>query len=194
MDLITYRGDSVTRDETKGILNILLAVFPQNFRHLESDGQRKIVVDEWYDKLCRYPYEEVHKAVDDYIASSNYAPSIAQLREKLNENRKYKRSPSVECNICGGIGGIIYYRYHTDAPVGWYEHMAFCTCEAGQRLPFKNRLDYDIRQIKNLLKHDNKFKLSMPLNQQQTPPENIGEKKVDVETVMERLKVMVDVK
>lgn len=184
----------MTREETKGILNTLLAVFPQNFRHLENDKQRKILVDQWYENLCRYPYEDVHNAVNVYISGSNYAPTIAQIRERLSEERKYKRRAPVECSICGGSGGVIYYRYHTDAPIGWYEHMAFCTCEAGQRLPFKSRLDYNVTQLKNLLKHDKKFRLTMPLNQQQTPPEEMEKsEKIDLEKIMERLKVTVNV-
>lgn len=179
----------MTQQETVNIVNTLSTVFPRDFKHIESDAQKKILLKQWYENLRRYPYEEVHKAVDDYIASSNYAPSIAQLREKLNEERKYRHDVPVECSICGGSGGIFYWRYHTDAPVGWYQHMAVCTCEAGKRVPFRGRLDYDVRQLKNLLKYDGKFKLSLPLSETQKRAEaNEG---MDVKKVMERLQVTV---
>lgn len=183
----------MTREEISSILNTLITVFPQSFRHLENNTQKTVLVDQWYENFSRYHYEDVHNAVNVYISGSNYAPTIAQIREKLNEERKYKKFAPVECDICGGIGGVIYYRYHTDAPIGWYKHMAVCTCEAGGRLLFRDRLAYNVTQLKNLLKHDDKFRLSMPLNQQQTPPEEMGESKIDVKKVMERLKVMVDV-
>lgn len=182
----------MTREETGQILNMLFTLFPASYRHVSSKEQKSMLLGQWWEHLKPYPYEVVRKVVDKHIAASNYAPSIAEMREMVHNQRRYDRTKPVDCKICGGLGGIIYYRYHTDAPCGWYEHMAVCTCEAGERLPFRGRLEYNVNQLKNLLQHDKKFRLQMPLNNQQTVPEELPAEKENLENVIERLKVMIN--
>lgn len=182
----------MTRDETGKILNTLFTLFPTAYKHVGGNGQKEILLNQWWEHLKPYPYELVRDVVDKHIAASNYAPTIAEVREMVHSRRRYERNTPVDCAVCGGLGGVIYYRYHTDAPCGWYEHMAVCTCEAGERLPFRNRLQYNVNQLQNLIRHDKKFRLQMPLNNQQTKPEELPAEKENLQRVIERLKVMVN--
>lgn len=181
----------MTRDETGKILNTLFTLFPAAYKHVSGSGQKEILLNQWWEHLKPYPYAVVRNVVDKHVAASNYAPSISEILAMIHNRRRYDRTAPVDCEICGGLGGIIYYRYHTDAPCGWYEHMAVCTCEAGERLPFRGRLQYNVNQLRNLLAHDKKFRLQMPLNNQQTEPEELPVEKENLQKVIERLKVMI---
>lgn len=72
----------MTRDETKKILMVVQAAYP-NFRVPDSD--KPIIVNTWHRFLGEYTYEQVEAAVCTYIRSdtSGFAPDIGKVIDKL---------------------------------------------------------------------------------------------------------------
>ena len=70
----------MTRDETKRIIQIMCATYP-NWHPSDLSS----TVDAWHLMLEEYPYQEIAVALKAYITSdtSGFAPSVGQIIGKL---------------------------------------------------------------------------------------------------------------
>jgi hypothetical protein len=71
----------MTRDETKRIIQIMCATYP-NWKPADLSN----TVDAWHLMLEDYPYNQIAIALKAYVTSdaSGFAPSVGQLIAKLN--------------------------------------------------------------------------------------------------------------
>lgn len=71
----------MTRDETKRIIQIMCATYP-NWKPADISN----TVDAWHLMLEDYPYNQIAIALKAYVTSdaSGFAPSVGQLIGKLN--------------------------------------------------------------------------------------------------------------
>jgi len=78
----------MNKDETSDILAILMAVYPNSFRHIKSEIDQNILIDLWARIFKEKSYPDVANAVDAIISidKSGFAPSPGAVMDQLIKN------------------------------------------------------------------------------------------------------------
>lgn len=72
----------MTREETIKVLAILKAAYPNSYKGMtREEAQGTVTV--WSMQFAAFPVEVVLLAVNKIIASSTFAPSISEVKEKM---------------------------------------------------------------------------------------------------------------
>jgi len=71
----------VTRDNIKKIFALMILAYPS----MSEMTTEKI--DIWHELLSDIDFEAAEKAVKEHIKTSRFVPTIAEIREAVNENR-----------------------------------------------------------------------------------------------------------
>ena len=76
----------MTEQETRLILNILKANYPQSFRLNQSEAQA--LFNLWKMQFVKVPYKIVEDAVNSIISNDNreFAPNVGQVKSKILNN------------------------------------------------------------------------------------------------------------
>lgn len=72
----------MTRDETKAILSILKAAYPNFYKNLTKDEAVNIV-NLWAAMFADEPYQLVAESVKSLMCTLKYPPTIADVKEKI---------------------------------------------------------------------------------------------------------------
>ena len=73
----------MTRDETIKVLAVLKAAFPASYRNMTRDEANGTVMI-WATQFAADPVQVVMMAVQKLIATSQFPPSIAEVKSKLH--------------------------------------------------------------------------------------------------------------
>lgn len=71
----------MTRDNIKKIFALMILAYPS----MSEMTTEKI--DIWHELLSDIDFEAAEKAVKEHIKTSRFVPTIAEIREAVNENR-----------------------------------------------------------------------------------------------------------
>ena len=71
----------MTRDDVKKIFALMILAYPS----MSEITTEKI--DIWHELLSDIDFEAAEKAVKEHIKTSRFVPTIAEIREAVNENR-----------------------------------------------------------------------------------------------------------
>lgn len=86
----------MTKDEVYKIIKKIKANY-STFRDTDKD-----VIQEWYDRLSKYNYEEVFKKLENYVEYAKEPPLINDLTESLNKiDEEFKIEGYIICSRCG---------------------------------------------------------------------------------------------
>ena len=77
----------MTREETQKILAVIRAAYPSFYKD-STKGDLAIAVNLWNDMLIDETYQNVAVAVKSIIATNKFAPSIAEIIEKVNKDKE----------------------------------------------------------------------------------------------------------
>ena len=72
----------MTKEETRGMLNMLNASYPNATRNMNMD-ERKAQLIMWYGAFQNVESSVMQKAVEKHIGSKVYFPTIAEIRENV---------------------------------------------------------------------------------------------------------------
>lgn len=72
----------MTPEETAGILSMITAAYPHVYKNLGED-EAKAVIMIWAVQFKDVPADIVFMAINKAIATSKYAPTIAEIKAKL---------------------------------------------------------------------------------------------------------------
>lgn len=91
----------MTREETKDIMAMLITAYPYLTKQ-KSNKDMSLMVDLWASSFVTVPYEIVQLAIKKLIATSTFAPSIAEVRAKIG----HIKGEAVEQLLMGNIDMI----------------------------------------------------------------------------------------
>ena len=78
----------MNKDETSDTLAILMAVYPNSFKHIRTEIDQNILIDLWARVFKDWSYADVSNAVDSIISTntSGFAPAPGLVMERLIKN------------------------------------------------------------------------------------------------------------
>lgn len=78
----------MNKDETSDTLAILMAVYPNSFKHIKTEIDQNILIDLWARVFKDWSYIDVSNAVDSIISTntSGFAPAPGLVMERLIKN------------------------------------------------------------------------------------------------------------
>lgn len=101
----------MTKEETALILGIIKTAYPSAYKNMEK-SEALNAVNLWSEMLSDIPAEKIKKAVKKIIATSEFPPSIAQIRkEVLEENTEViKNSGEAWLEVIEAVSHFGFYR------------------------------------------------------------------------------------
>lgn len=95
----------MTRDETKAILAILKAAYPNFYKDMEREDAKNIV-DLWAVMFAEENAQVVTEAVRALICTLKFPPTIADVKEKIAMIKKHEEMTEMEawCTVKKAIG------------------------------------------------------------------------------------------
>ena len=98
----------MTRDETTMILGILKAAYPNFYKDMKTQ-ELTAIIDLWEEMFESEDVNMVKQAVKDLINSSQYPPTIADIKDKLLDLKRVKEDLTEAWNVLlKAIGSGIY--------------------------------------------------------------------------------------
>lgn len=95
----------MTKEETIKIMAILKAAYPTYYKD-QTQEEALVSVGVWQATLIEYDYKAVSEAVKQLIKTMKFAPSIAEIIEKIEYNRDMRFHKVLEektrTNFLGG--------------------------------------------------------------------------------------------
>lgn len=85
----------MTREETQKILAVIRAAYPSFYKD-NTKSDLAIAVNLWNDMLIDETYQNVAMAVKSIIATNKFAPSIAEVIEKVNKDKEARFHQQLE--------------------------------------------------------------------------------------------------
>ena len=77
----------MTREETQKILAVIRAAYPSFYKD-NTKNDLVIAVNLWHDMLIDETYQDVAMAVKSIIATNKFAPSIAEVIDRINNDKE----------------------------------------------------------------------------------------------------------
>ena len=85
----------MTREETSKILSVIKFAYPSFYKDY-SESDLAVAVNLWHDMLIDETYQNVALAVKSIIKTNKFAPSIAEVMEKVNKDKEARFHKQLE--------------------------------------------------------------------------------------------------
>lgn len=85
----------MTREETQKILAVIKIAYPSFYKD-NTKNDLFNAVSLWHEKFIDETYENVSMAINSIIETNKFAPSIAEVIEKVNKDREARFHQQLE--------------------------------------------------------------------------------------------------